>query len=95
MTPRTSVCHTVLTSLRHVCAHVHTLVRVCVCVHVPKASSLSFSSREMWLLPGVCVCSGSGAGAWFSPQRAPKFPERSELTKTKRFWLKVYCVRMT
>ena len=95
MTPRTSVCHTVLTSLRHVCAHVHTLVRVCVCVHVPKASSLSFSSREMWLLPGVCVCSGSGAGAWFSPQTAPKFPERSELTKTKRFWLKVYCVHMT
>ena len=81
VTPGTSVCRTVLTSLGHVCAHAHVCVRVRTCPRLPPFLS---PPKRCGPFPGFVSAAGVGQGP-DSPdkQPVPKFPERSELTKTR------------
>ena len=62
MTPGTSVCHTVLTSLGHVRARVHMLARVCVRARAQGFLPFFLLPRDVTTSRGLCLQQEWGRG---------------------------------
>ena len=75
VTPRTSVCHTVLTSLRHACVHAHTLVRACVCARAQDFFPFFLLLRDVAASQGLCLHREWGRGLVL-PTNSPQVPRK-------------------